>query len=201
MHLRVFFMDLSTFWKFQALNYSKLAMCGLTILWQHCFLSRNNVIKLLIEWRNMPLAVDGILILKPPSSWSKSVSAWKGQATSQNLELLDPASGAFLQRWQPCFVESWPFQRTGKWWSLVMLAPFIQSFLLPAGPHLMVMFPPWSWEVIDLDKQLISSLNLCQDLTYHFSLYPISKHWLVIWLKIRSGARVGVVRFILRKFS
>lgn len=40
-------------------------MCGLsTILWQHCFLSRNNVIKLLIEWRNMPLAVYGILFLK-----------------------------------------------------------------------------------------------------------------------------------------
>ena len=48
-------------------------LCGVTVLWQHCFLSMNNVIKLLIEWRNMPLAVYGILILKA-SSWLKQIT-------------------------------------------------------------------------------------------------------------------------------
>lgn len=37
------------------------------------------------------------------------------------------------------------------------------------------------------DKWSVSSLNFCQDLTYHISLHPHSKHWLVVRLKTGLG--------------
>lgn len=152
MHLGVFFIDLSTLYMFWALNYSKLEMCGLTIiLWQHCFLSRNNVIKLLIEWRNMPVAAYGILIVK---GFSLQKLSYFRMERSSDISKAGTARSSLcvpvFQGWQALFAEAWSFLWMGNWWLLAMLAPFTPACLLPTDPHLMVMFPTGSWEVIDL---------------------------------------------------
>lgn len=78
----------------------------------------------------------------------------------------------------------------GEWWWLVVLTPFIKSLPISVDPHLVVISPIRSWQVIDLDQWLTSFLNLCQDLTYHISVHPHLKHWLVISLKILLRALV-----------
>lgn len=129
-------------------------MCGLTtILWQHCFLSRNNVIKLLIEWRNMLVAVYGILIVKgfsvrKLSCFRMESSGDISKAGTARSRLCVPV----FQGWQAPFAEAWPFLQMGNLWLLAMLAPFTHACLLPTDPHLMVLFPTRSWEVIDLSS-------------------------------------------------
>lgn len=127
------------------------------------------------------------------------VSGWKGQATSQKLELLDSASASFSSRVAAPFVEAGPFPRVGKWWLLVTLAPFTQSFLLPTDPTMIVMFPTRSWEVNDLiSGQFLPWISAkISHITSLYTLIP-SIGWLSGWKQ--DWAVVGMVRLHLISF-
>lgn len=150
----------------------------------------NNVIKLLIEWRNMPLAVYGILILKA-FSWLKQITFRMERSSG-----ISKAGTIRPSLWVTFCKDGHPICRSlavpENGWMMVVswvnsIYPITSDFCGSTfGGHLSCQELGSQWP----QSALLSFLNLCQDLTYHVSVHPHLKHWQVLWLKIVLRALV-----------